>query len=73
MKSEEGTSQDDEGIGDEQTGELHEPDGQPVLVNDGDGHDGEGHAHDWSGVKIIPVQQDDQGFMRYKLNIRKLY
>ncbi len=67
MKSEEGsTSQDDEGIGDEQTGELHEADDQQVHVDDGgDGHDGKGHAHDWSGVKIIPVQQDDQGFMRY--------
>ncbi len=66
MKSEEGsTSQDDEGIGDEQTGELHEADDQPVPVDDGHGHDVEGHAHDWSGVKIIPVQQDDQGFMRY--------
>ncbi len=66
MKSEEGsTSQDDEGIGDEQTGELHEADDQQVPVDDGHGHDGEGHAHDWSGVKIIPVQQDDQGFMRY--------
>jgi hypothetical protein len=67
VKSEESsTSQDDEGIGDEQTGELHEADDQPVHVDDGgDGHDGEGHVHDWSGVKIIPVQQDDQGFMRY--------
>ncbi len=64
VKSEEGTSQDDEGIGDEQTGELHEADDQPVPVDDGHGHDVEGHAHDWSGVKIIPVQQDDQGFMR---------